>query len=269
MKQILIVGLLAMFSGFFACNTQSNPTIADVPQIQPNQESEPINTKNKQPVLVELFTSQGCSSCPPADRVLTQLETEQSNPNAEIITLSLHVDYWDRIGWKDPFSSALFSQRQAVYGQAFNLGSNYTPQMVVDGQKEFVGSSMENAKKAITDSTKTVKATVELQSAENSLKVKISDIPKHENATIFLAVAEDNLSSNVTRGENSGKKLAHTSVVRELKSIGLVTAQQNSFATEATVQIQPDWKKENLKFVVFVQENGTRKILGVNRTGAM
>ncbi|MDQ3089047.1 MAG: DUF1223 domain-containing protein, partial [Acidobacteriota bacterium] len=103
----------------------------------------------------------------------------------------------------------------------------------------------------------------------NSLKVKISDIPKHENATIFLAVAEDNLSSNVTRGENSGKKLAHTSVVRELKSIGLVTAQQNSFATEATVQIQPDWKKENLKFVVFVQENGTRKILGVNRTGAM
>lgn len=270
MKQILIVGFLALFSGFFACNTQSNPTAtADVPQIQPNQPSEPINTKNKQPVLVELFTSEGCSSCPSADRVLTQLEKEQSNPNADIITLSLHVDYWDRIGWKDPFSSALYSQRQAVYGQAFNLDSNYTPQMVVDGQTEFVGSNMSNANKAITESAKNVKATVELQSAENNLKVKISDIPKHENATIFLAIAEDNLSSNVTRGENSGKKLAHTSVVRELKSIGVVTAQQNNFTTEATVQIQPDWKKENLKFVVFVQENGSRKILGVNRTGAM
>ena len=270
MKQILIVGLLALFSGFFACNTQSNPTAtADVPQIQPNQPSEPINTKNKQPVLVELFTSEGCSSCPSADRVLTQLEKEQSNPNAEIITLSLHVDYWDRIGWKDPFSSALYSQRQAVYGQAFNLDSNYTPQMVVDGQTEFVGSNMSNANKAITDSAKNVKATVELQRVENNLKVKIADIPKHENATIFLAIAEDNLSSNVTRGENSGKKLAHTSVVRELKSIGVVTAQQNSFTTEAAVQIQPDWKKENLKFVVFVQENGSRKILGVNRTGAM
>ncbi len=269
MKQLLIIGLLTIFSSFFACSMQSNPTIADVPQIQPNQPNEPMNTKNKQPVLVELFTSQGCSSCPSADRVLTQLETEQPNPNAEIITLSLHVDYWDRFGWKDPFSSALYSQRQAVYGQAFNLGSNYTPQMVVDGQREFVGSNMENANKAITDSAKNVKATVELQKAENSLKVKISDIPKHENATIFLAIAEDNLSSNVTRGENSGKKLAHTSVVRELKSIGLVTAQHNSFTTDTTVQIQPDWKKENLKLVVFVQENGSRKILGVNKTSAM
>lgn len=269
MKQTLIIGLLAIFSSFFACSMQSNPTIADVPQIQPNQPNEPINTKNKQPVLVELFTSEGCSSCPPADRVLTQLEKEQPNPNAEIITLALHVDYWDNIGWKDEFSSALYSQRQAVYAQAFKLGSNYTPQMIVDGQKEFVGSNMETANQAITNSAKIVKANVELSNGENNLKIKISDIPKHENATIFLAIAEDNLSSNIKGGENSGKKLAHTSVVRELKSIGLVTAQQNSFTTEATVQLQPNWKKENLKLVVFVQENGSRKILGVNRTSSL
>lgn len=270
MKQLFIIGFLAVFSSFFACGTQSNPAVAvDAPQVQPEKKVEQVKAKNKQPVLVELFTSQGCSSCPPADRVLTQLETEQPNPDAEIITLSLHVDYWDRIGWKDPFSSALFSQRQAVYGQALKLSSNYTPQMVVDGQKEFVGSSMENARKAIADSAEIVKAAVELQSAENNLKVKISDIPKHENSTVFLAIAEDNLSSNVTRGENTGKKLAHTSVVRELKSIGLVTAEQNSFAAETAVQIQPEWKKENLKFVVFVQENGSRKILGVNRTSVM
>ncbi len=265
MKQIFIIGLLAIFSSFFACNLQSGASVADVPQIQPNKPTEPINTKNKQPVLVELFTSEGCSSCPPADRVLTQLEKEQSNPNAEIITLSLHVDYWDNIGWKDEFSSALYSQRQAVYGQAFKLGSNYTPQMVVDGQTEFVGSNMSNANKAITESAKNEKANVELSKAENNLKIKISDIPKHENATIFLAIAEDNLTTNVRGGENLGRKLEHTSVARELKSIGVVTAQQNNFTTETAVQIQPNWKKENLKLVIFVQDNASRKILGVNR----
>ena len=268
MKQLLIIGLIAIFSSFLACGVQSDPTVAEVPQVQPNKPIEPIeptNTKNKQPVLVELFTSEGCSSCPSADRVLAQLDKEQSNPNAEIITLSLHVDYWDRIGWKDPFSSALYSQRQAVYGEALKLDSNYTPQMVVDGQTEFVGSNMSNANKAITENAKSIKANVELSNADNSLKINISDIPKHENATIFLAVAEDNLSSNVTRGENSGRKLDHSSVVRELKSIGAVTAQQNSFTTAMALQLQPDWKKADLKLVVFVQENGTRKILGVNR----
>ncbi len=91
------------------------------------------------------------------------------------------------------------------------------------------------------------------------MKIKISDIPKHENASVFLAIAEDNLSTSIKGGENSGRKLDHTSVVRELKSVGLVTAQQNCLEIETTVQMQPDWKKENLKFVVFVQENGTRR----------
>lgn len=268
MKQLLIIGLIAIFSSFLACGVQSNPAIADVPQIQPNKPSEPIettNTKNKQPVLVELFTSEGCSSCPPADRVLAQLDKEQANPNAEIITLSLHVDYWDNIGWKDPFSSALYSQRQAAYGRALKLDSNYTPQMVVDGQTEFVGSNMSNANKAITENAKNIKANVELSNAENTLKVKISGIPTHENATVFLAVAEDNLATSVKGGENSGRKLEHSSVARELRSIGAVTAQQNSFTTETAVQLQPDWKKENLKLIVFVQDNISRKILGVNR----
>lgn len=157
------------------------------------------------PVLVELFTSEGCSSCPPADRVLTQLEKEQPNPNAEIITLALHVDYWDSLSWKDEYSSAMFSQRQTVYGQKFQLGSIYTPQMVVDGQTQFVGSNLETANKAITDNAKNAKATIELANADNNLKIKISDAPKHENATVFLAITEDNLASNVRGGENSGK----------------------------------------------------------------
>ncbi len=265
MKKILIIGLLAIFSGLLACSFQGDTTIADVPQSKSSQPTEPFKTDKKMPVLVELFTSEGCSSCPPADRVLAQLEKEQPNPNAEIITLSLHVDYWDSLSWKDTFSSAAFSQRQTIYGQKFKLDSIYTPQMVVDGQTEFVGSNLETANKAITDSTKIPKANIELTGTENNLKVKISDVPAHENASVFLAVTEDNLASNVKGGENSGRKLEHSSVVRQLKSIGMLSAEQKSLEFENALQIQPDWKKENLKVVVFVQENGSRKILGVSR----
>ncbi len=268
MKQLFLIGFLSILSAFFACTMQNNPAAAesaDAPQINANPKPENVNNKDKTPVLVELFTSEGCSSCPPADRVLAQLESEQPNPNAKIITLALHVDYWDNIGWKDEYSSALYSQRQNVYGQAFKIGQIYTPQMVVDGEKQFVGSNLSEANKAITESAKDKKAKVELANAENNLKIKISDLPKHENASVFLAIAEDNLSTSVKGGENSGRKLDHTSVVRELKSIGMITAEQNGFDNSVAVQLQPNWKKENLKFVVFVQENGSRKILGVNR----
>lgn len=269
MKQFFLIGLLTIFSSFFACNLQSESAVADMSQINVNPTPERISTKDKTPVLVELFTSEGCSSCPPADRLLAQLEKEQPNPNAEIITLALHVDYWNRLGWKDEFSSALYSQRQNVYGQQFKLAQIYTPQMVVDGQKHFVGSNLSEANKAITESAKNEKATIELNNEENNLKIKISGIPAHENSSIFLAIAEDNLSTSVKGGENSGRKLDHTSVVRELKSIGFVTPQQNNFDNSIAVQLQPEWKKENLKFVVFVQENRSRRILGVNRINSL
>lgn len=268
MKQFLVIGLLAIFSSFFACSMQNKTTAtetAGVPQINANPQSENLNNKNKTPVLVELFTSEGCSSCPPADRVLAQLEKEQPNPNAEIITLALHVDYWDGIGWKDEYSSALYSQRQNVYGQAFKIGQIYTPQMIVDGQSQFVGSNLSEANKAITENAKKQKASIDLAKSDENLKIKISDVPQHENSSVFLAIAEDNLSTNIKGGENSGRKLDHTSVVRELKSVGMITADQNKFDGAFAVQLQPNWKKENLKFVVFVQENGSRKILGVNR----
>ncbi len=269
MKQFFLIGLLTIFSSFFACNLQNGASVADASQINVNPTPENMSNKDKPPVLVELFTSEGCSSCPPADRVLAQLEKEQPNPNAEIITLALHVDYWNRLGWKDEFSSALYSQRQSVYGQQFKLAQVYTPQMVVDGQKHFVGSNLSEANKAITDSAKIEKANIELLNTEDNLKIKISDIPKHANATVFLAFAEDNLSTNVKAGENSGRNLEHTSVVRELKSVGIVTAEQNSLETETTLQFQPGWKKENLKLVVFVQDNISRKILGVSKIGLM
>ncbi len=137
--------------------------------------------------------------------------------------------------------------------------------MIVDGRTEFVGSNEEKTNKAIADAAKNPKAAVEITQTGDKLKITLSDVPAHENATIFLAVTEDNLVSNVKRGENSGRKLEHTSVVRELKSLGILTAAQNDLNLESALQVQPNWKRENLKVVVFVQENATRKILGVNR----
>ena len=266
MKQLFIIGLLTIFSSVFSCSLQNNSAMSEMPQLNIDPTPQTEKAINKMPVLVELYTSEGCSSCPPADRVLMQLEKEQSNPNAEIITLALHVDYWNRLGWTDEFSSPLFSQRQSVYGQRMKLDGIYTPQMIVDGQKQFVGSNLSEANNAITESSKNEKAAIELANAENnSLKIKISDVPKHENATVFLAIAEDNLSTNIKGGENSGRKLEHTSVVRELKSVGMLTAEQNNFEGVVAPQFQPNWKKENLKLVVFIQENASRKILGVNR----
>lgn len=230
----------------------------------PKTENQAIN-QTKQPVLVELFTSEGCSSCPPADRALAFLEKEQPYPQAEVITLALHVDYWDDLGWKDEYSSPLFTERQEFYEQTLKLDSAYTPQMIVDGRSEFVGSDSGKAAKAITEAAKVQKGKIEITKSEDKLKVKIADLPEHETSNIFLAITEDNLVSNVAKGENSGKKLEHQSVVRELKSIGTLKAPEKSGEIETTLQLKPNWKRENLKIVAFVQENASRRILGVSR----
>jgi len=257
MKFSIILLFLIGISGLLSSNAAAQ-----------KKENQP--GKTKMPVLVELFTSEGCSSCPTADRVLTRLETEQSNPNAEIITLAFHVDYWNYLGWKDEFSLPHFGERQGGYAGHFGLDSNYTPQMVVDGQKEFVGSNYGNAAKAIAEAVKNEKAAVEI-SAENvakkiNFKVKIADVAKHDESYIWLAITEDNLSTNVRRGENSGRTLSHTSVVREMKLIGNLLPADKAFEIETAVNLQPNWNKKNLKFVVFVQGKGTKKVFALNRT---
>lgn len=140
--------------------------------------------------------------------------------------------------------------------------------MVVDGSFQFAGGNTNEATKSIMEAAKAAKAGVELSINGEKLKVKISQMPEHENASVFLAIAEDGLSSSVKRGENSGRTLEHVSVVRELKSIGSLAAQEKSFETEAVFQLQPVWKKENIKLVVFVQGNQTGKIYAVHRIPA-
>ena len=220
------------------------------------------------PVIVELFTSEGCSSCPPADALLMKLKRDQSNDGAEIIALSEHVDYWNSRAYTDPYSSAAFTARQTGYARAFHLDAPYTPQMVVDGREEFTGSDDESAASAIAKSVKSAKtdveATGEVKEGSLQLKIKIAPViglPAGDKADVMLAITEDNLHSQVSGGENSGRKLTHVGVVRELKSLGALP-KGAAWETVLTVPLKANWKRADLQAVVFVQAQNSRRILG-------
>lgn len=219
-------------------------------------------------VLVELFTSEGCSTCPPADRLLTDLDQNQPVNGVQVIALSEHVDYWNRLGWKDPFSSAQFSQRQADYARALGIGDFYTPQMIVDGRTEFVGSKRGTALEAVAKAALAPKANVSLAVktlAANSitLTVQAENLPaisRGDKADVMLAITESSLMSKVTRGENSGRDLGHSAVTRKLIKIGDVEGK--TFNAEPGVRLETFWKRQQLKVIVFVQERSSRRVLG-------
>ena len=228
---------------------------------QPMSRDEMVENKVVgQPVLVELFTSEGCSSCPPADRLLTDLKS-----NENIVTLEFHVDYWDRQGWKDPFSSPSFTRRQENYSRELHLDSTYTPQMIVDGRHEFVGSNRAQAKETIIKSSADAKAAIELIATDGKITVKIDNLTSHSDAVVYLAIAESKLSTKVGGGENSGSTLEHSSVVRTLTSIGLIKKGVSSYTYDQPAAQNADWKAENIKYVVFVQETSSLKVLAVKQ----
>src|SRR5258706_6996035 len=195
------------------------------------------------PVIVELFTSEGCSSCPPADLLLSHLQQAQPVAGAQVISLSEHVDYWNQLGWTDPFSSPGFSERQRQYAAAIRGDGVYTPQMVVDGNTQFVGSDSQKALRAIAEAAKAPKAAVGLRCGPSSLAVQIDNVPGAD-AGVALAITENGLQSNVTRGENRGRVMAHAGVTRRLTMIG--HARKQAFSVEPRLALEKDWKRENL-----------------------
>ncbi len=213
------------------------------------------------PVVVELFTSEGCSSCPAADAALRELETTQSVPGVELIALGQHVDYWNRLGWRDPFSAEQFTIRQRRYAAALNSGS-YTPQAVVNGQAELVGSQRTKLTQVITEAARSPRATVELRRDAASLVVRVSALPAGTAAAeVVLAVSESGLSTRVGRGENAGRMLHHASVVRALRLLGEVDA-TGSFAATVPLELTAEWQAAHLRAVVLVQERDSRRIVG-------
>jgi hypothetical protein len=216
-----------------------------------------VSASVQNPVVVELFTSEGCSSCPAADALLLQLS--QKN-DGTMILLGEHVDYWNYISWTDRFSSKQFSQRQAEYANALHA-SVYTPQMMIDGRAQFVGNDgaeIQNRIAAAASSQKLAKVSLAWE-ANSRLRVSVQ-APQQEKAEVLLAITEDGLSTDVGKGENGGKTLHHAAVVRMLRPIGNVS--DGKFANTIDVPRQADWNAQRLKVSVLVQEANSRKIVG-------
>jgi hypothetical protein len=242
--------------------SHSRPSKAVVPE-----------SSDLQPVVLELFTSEGCSSCPPADALLKQLDEAGRVNNIEIIAIEEHVDYWDRLGWRDPFASHDWTERQERYAHAFKRDGVYTPQLVVNGRRELVGSSSREVQQNIVEALKIPSATLRLSTVAVSAKsaefsINVENAPSEaRSARLLLAVTERGLSSNVLRGENEGHNLSHAPVLRSLTSVHI--SKDNSSAyneVRTTVHIDPSWKRENLRFVVFLQAPDTLHIFGAAST---
>jgi hypothetical protein len=212
-------------------------------------------------VVVELFTSEGCSSCPPADALLGRLRQEKFAEGLEVVPLGLHVDYWNFQGWTDRFSSDAYTRRQQKYAERFRIEGPYTPQMVVDGELQFTGNDALRARQAILQAAQRPQpAQIQIApGASDVLQVQVKADPA-VSGEIMLAVTEDNLASKVRAGENGGRELHHWAVVRELRSLGRL--RDGSFQAGVPLKLQKDWKREDLRIVVFVQDPKTGRIDG-------
>lgn len=260
MKRFFLFGLafvVALAIAFFVKGGPRSASLAAAPQ-------------SRAAVVVELFTSEGCSSCPPADQVLSDLVGRQPVPGAQVIALGQHVDYWNRLGWTDPYSSRAFSVRQNEYANSFHSTEVYTPQMIVDGRTQFVGSDRGAALQAIARAARAPKAQVRITRLgaaagdKFALGVRVDNLPpvsRGDRALVFLAVTEDGLHSDVRDGENAGRSLNHSGVVRRLSLLG--TAQADGTTTASpTVTLEAGWNRAHLQAVVFVQEQTSRRVLG-------
>ena len=206
------------------------------------------------PVLVELFTSEGCSSCPPADDVLARLVREQPVQDVEIVALSEHVDYWDSLGWKDPYSNPIFTERQETYGSLVARGRVYTPQAVVDGRVAMVGSDESLVRDAAAKSAAQSHGTLTARRTGNVLHLE-AKLPAHSGAEVLLASVDDPAPARVARGENAGRTLTHVRVVRQLRRIG--HADQAVWSGDVDLDAQT----ARLRLVAFVQERSSGRVL--------
>jgi hypothetical protein len=231
----------------------------------------PADDTSTTPVLVELFTSEGCSSCPPADALLEKMDALQPIPGAQLIVLSEHVDYWNHDGWTDPFSSASITDRQSAYVRALGLKSPFTPQFLVDGTEELQTHDTEQIVQFLRKAASAPKvpmhlASVTVQPGNPAIiqgRVE-SDVNsgKHK-ADVYLAIALDHAESQVLRGENNGRHLSHVAVVTEFTRVGKLEPGK-SFGQDFRVKLKlPSPGPTNLRVVAFAQESGPGKVLGV------
>jgi hypothetical protein len=259
LRRVAYLVLLLSVGALGACNRSSRPRAA-TPQ-----------DGRITPVLVELFTSEGCSSCPPADRVLSQLVSTQPIPGVEIIALGEHVDYWDKNSWRDRFSSASFTARQSEYrARVFPTNVVYTPQLVIDGALECIGSDLPAVRNAIEEAARGAKAQVRASveaSTGSTRRVTVDvvmppSVVRDGPADVVVVTLQDGLETVVRGGENGGRTLRHDAVVRSMQVIGEVGADVPEATIAGDVQLDDDWDQTQLRFAAFVQERTGRRVLG-------
>ncbi len=214
--------------------------------------------------LIELFTSQGCSSCPSADRLLGDVDAESRKRGLRVFVLSLHVDYWNQLGWVDRFSAPAYSSRQKRYAHTFRLGRIYTPQVLVNGTVEFVGSNAKRVDHEIKSALSrqpevdlSLRAVVSADGQSAHVNYEIQG--RHDVSDFCMAVVENGLVTNIDAGENNGRVLRHDGVVRAFRSIPL-----NAPVGSVEVDLS-NTESEAVSLVGFIQENQGMRILAAER----
>jgi hypothetical protein len=260
---------IAPLAALAICAALPLPTRAQAPAQAP-----PAANSTAKPVVVELFTSEGCSSCPPAESIAMKMEQQQPVTGVDFIVIEEHVDYWNQYGWFDPFSSADWTTRQEEYVGKLPKPQPYTPEMVIDGEAQFPGTDMQKAQAAVNTAMNSPETQVTVtqdksDAKEGDFKISVGKLEGSDpgdTPEVWIAVTEDGLHSNVDRGENAGHTLYHAAVLRYLHKIG--TAQgsgDDAFTGDARVKFNSKWNAKDLNIVAFVQDKKSLKIVGATQ----
>lgn len=249
MKTIMISAIFALLLG--ACNiSYGNNTHTLLP----------VADSTNGFAVVELFTSEGCSSCPPADELLARLEKESAGK--PLYLLAFHVDYWDHQGWKDSFSQHSFSERQEAYAGWFHLNSVYTPQVVINGISQYVGSDAGNITGGINNAfNANVGQHLALigQPANGKMNVSWTLSTPQQHTRLHLAFVQKNAQSNVRAGENAGRKLSHVQIVQQLTTVDPNKSQY------ATLNMPAGFNSQDWELIGFVQRNSDGRIIAAGK----
>jgi hypothetical protein len=254
----------------FATRRASKLAVAALPILLVALPAPAASDAPRTPILMELFTSEGCSSCPPVDSWVEHLDASQPVPNAEIIVLSEHVDYWDHDGWKDPFSSSAITDRQKAYVSNLGLSDVYTPQIILDGASEIKPADAQQTTQRLTIAAAAPMIPVHIASAAagpGSITghIQADGSTQKKNADVYVAIAIDKVQTDVLAGENNGKKLENIAVVKEMVKVGKLE-KGKAFDQPFTVKLWPNADPANLRVIAFVQESGPGKIVGAGMT---
>lgn len=247
-------GIIGLFMGIVAFSNSCNDKAI----------KEMQTTESNGFAVVELFTSEGCSSCPAADELAGRIE--KGNKNDNIYILAYHVDYWDRLGWKDTYSDRAYSDRQGTYAAWMSLSSVYTPQLIINGDEQMIGSDEHSVVTGISAALdKIPAATLTLQSVKegNHLRISHQETNLKKNTNLVLTLVQKEGESNVKRGENAGRKLSHVQIVRALKEVAL-KADNNS---DVTLDLPADFNPEGWELVGFLQNSNSGHISAAAKVG--